>query len=209
MTDKDFIKAIVDLYRSSRLTTFSVENVTRCKNRPISGFAEDTLAFYISHHIDTKNGIFIEPEVQVLLNGKKKMICPDVLILRTNGSVKQMWDIKMDLGRRRDSFVQFCKDKSQLVNNIKGTTATFSGREIVFSDELTFNIVVIISDTNISKQKGQTNIQQTRNIVNVGVFFLTSKLHPNNKDISVEELLKSIETTSDFKDFQITVANGG
>jgi hypothetical protein len=208
MTDKDFIKAIVDLYRSSRLTNFSVENVTRCKNRPISGFAEDTLAFYISHHIDSNNSIFIEPEVQVILDGEKKMICPDVLILRPDNSVKQMWDIKMDLGRRRDSFVQFCNDKSQLVNNIKGTKATFSGREIVFSDELTFNIVVI-SDTNISKQKGQSNIQQTRNIANVGVFFLTSKLHPNNKDIPVEELLKSIETTNDFKDFQVTVADGG
>ncbi len=208
MTDKEFIKAIVELYRSSRLTTFSFENVTRCKNRPISGLAEDTLAFYIAHHIDKKNSIFIEPEVQVELQSKRKMICPDVLILHPDCSVNQMWDIKMDLGRRRDSFAQFCNDKNKLVNELRGTKATFSGREIIFSEELTFNIVVI-SDRNISKKKRKDNIQQTQSIPNVGVFFLTSKLHPNNKEIPTEQLLESIEVTSDFENFRVTVSNGG
>jgi hypothetical protein len=119
-----------------------------------------------------------------------------------------MWDIKMDLGRRRDSFAQFCNDKNKLVNELRGTKATFSGREIIFSEELTFNIVVI-SDRNISKKKRKDNIQQTQSIPNVGVFFLTSKLHPNNKEIPTEQLLESIEVTSDFENFRVTLSNGG
>ncbi len=151
MTEAEFIKAIIDLYQNSRLTTYTVDNIQRCKNRTVSGFSEDLLALCISKYTNKENKILIESEISILIDNKKKKICPDVSI--SNGqTIGQLWDIKMDLGRQREPFIKFCNDKSELVTKLKNNSAKINRDDFIFSSNLTFNIVVV-SDRNSSKVK--------------------------------------------------------
>jgi hypothetical protein len=205
MTDSDFIKQIIELYQKARLTTYQIENIKRCKNRSISGFAEDLFAFYISGQVDKKNLILIEPEIYFKRHNKTKKICPDISI-SVNNEIKQLWDLKMDLGFKRDNFIKFCEDKDVLIKELRSNYAKINGENFVFSDKLTFNIV-IVSDKNISKSKSKQNVDELKNIENVNIFYLTSGKHPNNKDIPAYKLPEAINATSDFEKLRQIIIN--
>ena len=196
MTDKEFIKNIITLYRKARVPTFPFENIKRGKSRSISSEAEDLFAYYISNIINDKVEILIDQPISFILFGKSKTIYADIAIIKNN-VVYQIWDLKTDLGWKRDSFIDFCKDKINLVNGAKLQLAKLKDgeykteRHLTFSDNLTFNIVVI-SNKNISAAKGERNIIETKNLENVGVYFLTSGIHPNVYGIGIDELVNSI-----------------
>ena len=166
------------------MTTVPYENIRRGKSRTISSEVEDLFAYFISTIVDGKVEILIDQPISFRLYGKSKTIYADIAMIRDN-VVYQIWDLKTDLGLKRDSFIDFCKDKTRLVNGAILQTAKLKDgefkteRNLTFSNCLTFN-VVIITQKNISAAKGERIILETRNLENVGVYFLTSGIHPNS-----------------------------
>jgi hypothetical protein len=204
MTDREFIEKIITLYRNARQTTFPVDNIKRGKSHSISSQVEDLFAFYISELVDNNIEILIDQPISFNLFGKSKTIYADIAMIKDN-VVYQVWDLKTDLGWKRDSFVQFCKDKILLVKGASGQILKLKDGEfkteriLKFSDNLTFNIVVV-SGKNISTAKGERNIVETKNLENVGVYFLTNNIHPNSYEFEINELLNRMNfNTNDFE----------
>ncbi|MEI8278794.1 MAG: hypothetical protein WCG87_03465 [Bacteroidota bacterium] len=197
MTDIEFIKSIVELYRKARLTFFPAGNIKRGKSHTISSQVEDLFALYISDIVNSKIEILIDQPISFSHNNVSKTIYADIAMIKDD-LIYQIWDIKTDLGWKRDIFPQFCKDKDELVNSIKSKDAKFKNREdntsrqLKFSSDFTFNIVVI-SCKNISTIKHERVANETRQLQNVGVYFLTSDTHPNsNYDDDINDLIKKI-----------------
>lgn len=196
MTDKEFIKRIAELYVKARQTTFPADNIRRGKSHSISSQVEDLFAFYISTMVSDDTKIYVDQPISFELNGKSKTIYADVAVIKDN-KIEQVWDLKTDLGWIRDSFVQFCKDKTLLVKGARNQTAKLKDglnkvqQSLTFSGDMTFNIVVV-SLTNISKTKGDLNIEGTRNLENVGVYILTKALHPNNYEMTPDDIAEKV-----------------
>ncbi|MFM7015672.1 MAG: hypothetical protein ACKOX3_05020 [Bacteroidota bacterium] len=204
MTNKEFIKGIAELYVKARQTTFPANNIRRGKSHSISSQVEDFFALYISTMVSDDTKIYIDQPISFKLNGKSKTIYADVAIIKDN-KIQQVWDLKTDLGWKRDSFVQFCKDKIELVKGARNQTAKLKDGQnkaqqtLAFSNDMTFNIVVV-SLTNISKSKGDLNVAGTNNLENVGVYFLTKSLHPNNYGMTPDDIAEKISyNETDFK----------
>lgn len=204
MTEKEFIKGIADLYVKARQTTFPAGNIRRGKSHSISSQVEDFFAFYISQMVLEDTKIYIDQPISFKLNGKSKTIYADVAVIKDN-KIQQIWDLKTDLGWKRDSFVEFCKEKTELVKGARNQTAKLKDglnklqQSLSFSDDLTFNIVVV-SLTNISVAKGDLNVTRTRDLENVGVYFLTKALHPNNYEMKPDEIAEKVTyNETDFK----------
>lgn len=66
------------------------------------------------------------------------------------------------------------------------------------SDNLIYHIIVITQE-NISKEKLNTHLQNVRNLKleNIEIYTLTSEIHPNVYNKSLEEVLKEIKIHDD------------
>jgi len=130
---------------------------------------------------------------------------PDIVIQDIKGVIKNLIDVKTDIGWNRQGMYTFCKDWEKRIEKIKGTKTQFKtgiNKEIksgTFSKSLKYHILVV-SKINSGKMIDEDHIRVRNEFKNVLLYILSDKLHPNNYEYSIEETMKRISINN--KEFE-------
>jgi hypothetical protein len=134
------------------------KQIKRGTSHTISSIAEDVFASYLEPKIHRHYEIWIDPQISIdnLKNksGKRSLLFrPDICIIncKTN-RIEMIFDLKMDLGYKRNEFISQVKVRVAELNKIvKHTAKCFLKKDckLKFSKKLKWNYVVI-SEGNIS-----------------------------------------------------------
>lgn len=200
MDSAELFKQLVYLYRKAREPKFYHPNIKRGKSHTMASQVEDLFAFYLSINLTKDYKFFVDQA----LNFGKRQFNPDISII-DNGTLIHSLDIKTDLGWNRDGFTEFCGNKEK---NIK----EFFGVELSVTDGVTkkkFKIntpskfhyhVVILSGTNINKEKLNKHLYAVSKLKYVHTYVLFPNEHPNYYGNDVEQFINSV--TINKKDFK-------
>ena len=200
MTSKELFRQLVYLYRNARNPVYYHPSIKRGRSHTIASQVEDLFAFFLSLNL-TKDYQFL---VDQPLNLGKKQLYPDISILEM-GKLIHAFDVKTDLGWKRNDFTQFCEDKEREIKR-------FFGVELSATDGITkekFKIktatsfhyhVVILSGLNINRKKLEEHLNAINKLNYVHAYVLYPNEHPNYYGEAVEQFINSVTiNTEDFK----------
>jgi hypothetical protein len=205
-TPEKIIENVIYSYKEARKSIISHSKVKRGRSHSISSRVEDILSIYLANKLIDTNFYIDQPTT---VSGRKNPIYPDIMIVNNQKEVLNLIDLKMDLGWNRKGFVDFCKKKEELINEIKGGKCSIKDGNTKVEENLSISInakyhIVIVSDKNISEKQMQSNFNElsTLTLGNVCVYILTSAVHPNTYD---EAKLKNIKIN--FNEFHRLLEN--
>lgn len=201
VTPECFVEQVKELYKQAREVKVKVNNsiIKRGRSHSISSHTEDLFAAFLAENLG-KYKYFIDQPITI--QGKKNAIYPDIAIVDDNNRIVNLLDLKMDLGFNRKGFVDFCMNKESLIEEIRNKSCHLKDGvtkedEFLELDENIKYHVVIISDTNISREQLNENLEGTRSLKNVCVYCLTSNEHPNtykkNKSMNIKVNTKEFD----------------
>lgn len=179
MTPRKLIEEIIDLYGEARKSNYPNDRITRSKSHSISSKVEDLFAYFISDYTEDK--LIIDRPYRIEIDKKKLTFAPDITTINDTGVITNFFDVKMDLGWKRDGFSDYCRERAKLISRIRGSEISHKNKPHRVAQAVKYNIVVV-SELNISMKKLQSHMekiqeQSVKNFVNV--FFLTGGNHPN------------------------------
>ena len=167
------------------------------------GELQDLFANYISEILGDDFEIWIDPQLSIpaLKNksGKRTLVFrPDLCVVRKRKKrIELLFDFKMDLGYKRNNFIEQVSERAEELNVIREKTAKWSQRK---QDEFSFNkkVVwdfVVISTGNMSKKNLHRVLEASDLIESVNIYFLVDGEHPNTYANNYEPAIR-------FEDFR-------
>ena len=159
MTKDKLIKRLRTEYLKAKEPIISSRKIIRGTSHSISSYAEDIFAKFIADQFKQKFKILIDPQISIpsLQNSSGNKIFlfrPDICVICTQTNcIKMIFDLKMDLGYRRNNFIDFVESRNYELKKIKNHKASCSlipNQDIFFSENLIWNYI-IISSGNISQ----------------------------------------------------------
>jgi len=216
MTNRYFIKSIIEYYRESRKLTIEkgTYNIWRGVNHSISSQSEDLFALMIAEELQNNSLEFIVDKTMSLkIQGEKSIqFRPDLAIVK-DGKLTHIIDLKMDMGYKRRYFEtpEFKKEakKFEILRTQSFLEVTYNrGAEKLKVSKNIINQVVVISEKNEGKSTNRTEMIDAIDKLDwVNIYYLTGDVHPNNysdttlKDIRIndevfDKLFKDIKNQS-------------
>ena len=198
MTGEQFMEKVIQLYVEARKPSFYHPKIRRGRSHSIPSKVEDLFAAYLAYNLVEDVDIYVD---QGVTSQGLKTLYPDIVILQS-GVIKQIFDIKMDLGWKRDSFVEFCEKNDEQIVQFRGVVGRIKDgvskeiTEVKYADDLKYRIVIINSG-NINRNQFEENISQASHLENVDVYVLSENKHPNEYGISSNELLAEMKIRGD------------
>lgn len=210
MKERDFVKKIIELYRSARISKFPDPKIRRGRSHSISSFAEDLFAKYLIGKIKAD---FIYVDQPISIRGSKAQSYPDIVVVK-NSKLIAFCDLKTDLGFNRDGLFALCKKHNFWLKRVAGKNCKI--RDGVTKKDYIFKInksasynIVLISGRNINKEKLYNQIQKSKKFSpKIDIFILTEgkndknrkqyKVHLNDYGKSLRELLDRVKSRDDF-----------
>lgn len=195
MNNYEFVLEVIKLYQSAREPKFVNQKISRGRSRSISSSVEDLFAHYLSGQIECDH-IYINQPISI--DGFKNLIYPDLVIVRDKRIIAFI-DFKMDMGWKRDGLYDLCRKQYDRLKKARGKKCKLkegvSKREYfyIIDKKATFAIV-IFTDRNISPNLLMSQLQKSSELKpNLEVFVLTAQEHPNEYNISPEDLIQKME----------------
>ncbi|MFC2110877.1 hypothetical protein ACFLQ5_00340 [Bacteroidota bacterium] len=185
MTNETFIDKVIEYYDEARHLTFAnyKNQIIRGKSHTISGKSEDLFAYWLAEKLDINNIQYWVDKPISFHNidiGRKTTIQPDVLI-DDNSIVKCYFDIKMDLGWKRD-LTDYLNQKNNLISKIRNKECWIKIEnehiEMEFSNKIKYQIIVLCGE-NISREKMEENNNCASTLDNVELYILSGNQHLN------------------------------
>jgi hypothetical protein len=201
------IKRVVESYANAEEVHYYRSNIFRGRIHTVWSKVEDLFAHYISTFVNNSAlKYYIDFPVSYKTSKIGKRLYPDILIV-SNTYIKQIWDVKLDLGFGRRDIVRYLKYKSRLMEKLKGQKVAIcipqstKGKKDpigkIVSKNVSYNVVVI-SSTNGNKEYKKAELQVDR-MPNVSLMFLTNDIHPNQIRRGANATVRSIISVKGFK----------
>ncbi len=196
MTQQDFIFKIRQAYINARNNVYipvsNSQSLTRGTSHSISSLVEDLFGCYCAEKMNNSSDvtIYIDPQLSfrgtALKNksGKKSLLIRPDIAIEKNGTINCMFDLKTDLGYKRNDLYKQALERDNQIEVIKNSSAKYKDGKTKIQKELNFYnnlkyILVIISQGNINKNKLEDLIRQIRLLNNVEIYLLTNGDHLN------------------------------
>ncbi len=194
MSPEEYFRKIIELYIGSREPRFYNPNILRGRSASISSDVEDLTALFIALNNPNQCSYFTD---QAMKFGEGPAKYPDVVIQNQNGLIKNLIDVKTDIGWDRDGLYSFCETWEQRIEAVKGTDTHFKqGKDKTkidgkFSKRLTYHVVVI-SEANSGDTLKLDHSKVKSQLKNVRLYILSNGEHPNNYKFAPAELMGKI-----------------
>ena len=195
MTPSEYFKKIVQLYHASREPEYYNPNIKRGRSSSISSRLEDLTALFIA--LNNPNNCNYYTDQPIKFEGSTTKY-PDIVIQEENGKIKNLIDVKTDIGWNREGMFNFCSEWEKRIDKIKSTKTKFKqgsdkkNIEGMFSNKLKYHILVI-SKINSGKTIESDYKKVNSTMKNVSLYILSDEIHPNNYELSVQETLTKIK----------------
>lgn len=210
MTPREYFRKLIELYSESRETKYYNPNIKRGRSASISSSFEDLTAIFIALNNPNQCHYFVDQPLRFEGSTTKY---PDIVIQDINGDIKDLIDVKTDIGWNRAGMYPFCEEWEKRIESIKGTNTQFkvgttkevkSGR---FSNDLRYHILVASQENSGSKViEDHKHVKDNMN--NVYLYLLSDGVHPNNYKMNQEDTLNLVNIhESEFERFFNQIIN--
>jgi hypothetical protein len=195
MTPSEYFKKIIELYHQSREPEYYNPNIKRGRSSSISSRLEDLTALFIA--LNNPNNCKYYTDQPIKFEGSTTKY-PDIVIQEESLEIKNLIDVKTDIGWNREGMFAFCSEWENRIEKIKGTKTKFrqgSNKELIeglFSKKLKYHILVI-SKINSGKTIEIDYKKVISTMKNVSLYILSDEIHPNNYELSIQETLMNIK----------------
>jgi len=210
MTQKEFIEAIIAIYKKARHVALPAglltpDKIRRGRNHSVSGLMEDLVAYFLLRNFPTIDKITIDQPLTIRHPGKKtRVIYPDLLLIQKD-VIKAVLDIKTDIGRNRKELVNIVVKSSQTIEELRGKVLSYNDGITKQSFEVTGDahlqgFIVVISKLNINSllvEKHIAEIEARKQLMHSRLYFLTDGIHPNHAIYRGQ--LEGIQILPDFE----------
>jgi len=122
MSPEEYFRKIIELYNQSRDPKFYNPNIQRGRSSSISSELEDLTAFFIALNNPNKCSYFTDQPMKFEGSTTKY---PDIVIQNKDKSIRNLIDVKTDIGWNRDGMFSFCEEWEKRIESIKGTETEF------------------------------------------------------------------------------------
>jgi hypothetical protein len=157
MSPDALINGVRRLYAAGKKARAIAPGVYRGTVSPVSAQAEDRFGRYVKDALPEDVEIWIDPHISCPADGRRRTVRPDICVVR-NETIVMIFELKMDLGFLRDTFLADAKKRAAALKTLRGVKARCTinneERQIGFSGRLRCNFVVFC-DGNISAKKMQ------------------------------------------------------
>ena len=194
MPPKEYFRKLIELYHQSRDPKYYNPNIYRGRSSSISSELEDLTALFLALNNPHQCNYFTDQPIRFEGSTTKY---PDIVVQDKDGIIKNLIDVKTDIGWNREGMYLFCTEWEKRIESVKGTETEFrkgkSKEKLVgkFSDELKYHILVI-SKINSGKQIESDYKKVKVEMKNVFLYILSDKIHPNNYELLQVETLNQI-----------------
>ena len=194
MTPQEYFKKIIELYQKSREPEYYNPNILRGRSSSISSKLEDLTALFIALNNPCNCNYYTDQPIKFEGSTTKY---PDIVIQEANGKIKNLIDVKTDIGWNRDGMFKFCKEWENRIEKIKSTKTQFKlgvDKKLVegsFSENLHYHVLVI-SKINSGKQIESDYKKVEQEMKNVSLYILSDSVHPNNYEFTIKKTLQNI-----------------
>jgi len=192
MTANNFIEQIILLYQNARLIKYNDKKISRGRSHSISSSVEDLFANYLAGLNAEIDKILVDQPISV----DRHTFYPDISIVRANELIA-FFDIKMDLGWKRNELTNIFLNYKSKLENIHGKIGTM--RNGISKDKIEYKIsnsaiydIVLITDQNINPAVLDKHLSNIGTNKYVQVHILSKHKHPNSYGIKVSELMSEI-----------------
>ncbi len=193
MSAKELFRQLVYVYVNARKPLFYHPNIRRGRSHSVSSKVEDLFAYFLSINLTEDYKFYVDQPMSI---GKNRLY-PDIAVAK-DGHVKHIFDIKTDLGWKRDKIVEFCSEtqerlkifENERLSIIDGITK--KPTEIDTEKELFYHIIVL-SGKNISKEKLDKAIKHVSTLDKVNIYVLFPDVHPNAYVTDIECFIEQVE----------------
>jgi hypothetical protein len=186
----DLISQIFDLYTEAREFSFEDKSgrIERGRNHPVSSKAEDLLALVLMNNLSKKFTYKVDQPITV----GNQTIYPDITIMKKN-EVINFVDLKLDIGWKRNDFSHFLEEIDERTKKYQGMSARMkNGKtkeiETIKISETCKNHIVIISGTNIKKERLLSHVNAAKKLKNTITYILSHDVHPNTYKWSLDDI---------------------
>ncbi len=200
MTPKEFMRKVIELYRLSRIPEYYHPQVRRGRSHAVAGRAEDLVAAFLGFNLSQQYEIRVDQPISMI--GTRKAIYLDIALLQ-GSELKQILDVKMDLGWNRAGLPEFCEEKRKMIRQIRGSQVRLKDgitkklEEIYVSSNCSYHIL-IISDQNISDAQLKASLTGVEEYEpDVTTYVLSGSVHPNEYGVSEDKLLGQLDIHKD------------
>lgn len=209
MKRNELINKIRAEYLKAKNPIIVSPKLTRGTSHTISSYAEDIFAKFIADQCHKQFSVWIDPQISIKAlpntTGKRKLLFrPDICVVNNiNNCIQMIFDLKMDLGYKRNSFIKEVKAKLNELNVIKKHEAECSikpNTKLFFSNKISWNYI-IISGGNISVAQRQKILNDFKDLKPSKIFILVDG-HLNDQSANY----KPIINTNDFKNLKLELS---
>ncbi|MCK4787955.1 MAG: hypothetical protein KAV87_29650 [Desulfobacteraceae bacterium] len=205
MTPEQFMRKVAESYVSAREPMFYHPTIRRGRSHAISGLLEDLFAAFLAFNFTGHYELLVDQPITV----NRSTMYPDIILVKDN-KVRDLVDVKTDLGWKRIEFVQLCKETDSKLAKIgrkEGTVrdgVTKEQKVLKLLKQVRYHIV-IISGQNIPKEQFRKNIDGVKKLKHIGVYVLSENQHPNVYGKSIDEIMEAMVVRED--EFERLMAN--
>jgi len=173
MNPREFFEEIRRMYLKARNLKYKNNSIKRGRSHFISSATEDLVAFYLSENLNNEYYFYVDQPIKI--QGRRNARYIDIIITKEN-IIKNIIDIKMDLGWHRGGFDY--KQIIKLLDDIRGNKFK-KGEELIGSNECRYHFV-IISGENISEAKMRSVVDELKKYErDISYYILSHGMHPN------------------------------
>jgi len=193
MTPKEFMRQVIELYINARKPKHYHPNIKRGRSHTISGALEDLFAAFLAFNVTEHYNFYVDQAITV----NKHTMYPDVMLVKNN-MIRNLVDIKTDLGWKRHQFANLCKDSNAKIAKLGGKKGAIKDGITKKQESLSFsrkvcNHIVIISDQNIQAELFKKHMKAVEKLSHIDVYVLSKNQHPNAYDKNAEAILKEMD----------------
>jgi hypothetical protein len=159
----------------------------------ISGYTEDLFALYLATKINRKDLLYLVDKVTSIKfspKGETTSFKPDVSIINEQNVLTHYYDIKTNLGWKRD-LTEYLKEKNVFIDKIRGRKAWIrfskdNTMHITISPRLKYKMVVLYGG-NINKDQMLENIRLANSYENIELYILHQPQEDKSNLISFQD----------------------
>jgi len=197
MTQENFLKKTRKAYLNARNYIYKPKANTnilaRGTSHSISSITEDILGCYCVDKVSNPKNIkiIIDPQISFKgtglknISGKRSLLIrPDVALIK-NSITNCFFDIKTDLGYKRNELLNQAKNRNKQLSKIKKKPASYNDGKTKIENKIQISnniklIYIVISQGNIAEKKLNKFIKDIRKLKNIDIFLLSKGDHLNS-----------------------------
>lgn len=140
-----FLRDVTALYRWAQGSKLVATSIWRARAHSVASLAEDVFARHLSVLLPADCSFWVDSQLTRKHGRSRDKIAPDIVVLDASGEVRDLLDLKLDLGWKRGSEQQLIDRNGEWLEKAKRNApfAGVSGDRVQIAEDAKYHICVV------------------------------------------------------------------